>query len=100
MRVLEEKKRYVKDNVFVKSICDACKKETNQGHKGTYSSEWGGAHYDIEKTAIYYKSGSNFPECYNAEVLHIDLCPDCFEELIIKPLQEKGIEWETTEECF
>lgn len=76
-------------------VCDNCHKESPR------PDSWAAASiYDIDQIEIKHNVGSMYPEGGSGEEWIVDLCPDCFNDLIVEHLKARHItgrirEWDT-----
>jgi len=86
-------KKYIKKEIKeVKTtteemFCDFCGKKANRG-------EWGLGCYEEDKTeiriTITHIKGDNFPEGRYGTKTVVDLCPDCFENVLMPFIRSKS----------
>jgi len=86
MKIGEE--RTVKQVFNIAIKCDMCGKISNRG------DGWGKHIYEEKSTTIEYDKGEIYPDGGYLEKLSIDLCPDCFEKVLIPFLKSKGVDCE------
>lgn len=83
--------RQIEDKV----ICDLCKKE------GKFGS-WEESRFEINETEISIKitqkEGYSYPDCGRCDKYEIDLCPDCFKNVLVPFLESKGAD--IRQECL
>ena len=82
--------------------CDLCgKKSQGRGTDPSYCSEWDAGQYEVEETKISVKvhrrKGMSYPDDSWGEGWDIDLCPECFANVLVPFLREKGAKIEPRE---
>jgi hypothetical protein len=86
----KKKQMYEKD-VVIKVTCDICKREGKDDYWPDIiqrlEDRW-----LVNKTKIFYKTGTSFPEGGIGVQYEVDLCPKCFTELLIPWLSSQGAE--------
>ena len=63
--------------------CDSC------GVESPDDDNWTNGRFDYERTTIRYDKGSDYPEGRYGTILHYDLCPKCFQEILFPFLKER-----------
>ncbi len=72
--------------------CDICNK--------TYNSHWNAKTYQVLETEVRFKRGESYPEGGGGSEISYDICPKCFDTVLVPLLESKGItpsiaDWET-----
>jgi hypothetical protein len=75
--------------VCVERKCELCGKAAHfpEAHDGSWSEK---SSYDVATVQVSYEEGSSFPEGKMAEKVSFDICPQCFKDVLVPFLQEKG----------
>ena len=79
-----------KENHHQYTECDVCGKRCTY-HSGKYdSTNWSDNPYDVQVTAIYKQIGYSYPEGGWYELTRYDICPDCFDKVVMEALCNAG----------
>lgn len=90
MRTFQEKTIPARTETVLASIkCDLC------GLEAKDPENWSGrSSYDVDGTTVQvtvkHEEGTSFPEGRNVESKRFDICPTCFEEVLVPFLESKG----------
>jgi hypothetical protein len=74
------------EDITVKYVCDLCHKEAPK----PWSKGWAESDYEVAEVEIRLKTGNRSPEGGYGEYRFFDLCPDCFNSILVPFLQGKG----------
>lgn len=81
-------------NVLVETCCDLCGKIAKNG-------DWDSSTYMINETeisvSIHNKEGTTYPDAGWGTKINVDICPDCFKNVLVPFLNEKGANIQLTE---
>lgn len=69
------------------TVCDLCK---------TPDKEWN-TNGNLTEIVVKHKWGNTYPDGGLGEKIDIDLCPNCFNDVLVPFLKERGAEIKTTE---
>lgn len=95
-KIIPGKKEKVIDSIK----CDMCgfvPPSTYIGYEGVVN--WGTG-YDMQETCIKIKEGTSYPEGGHGKEINIHICPECFQNEIVKFFMQKGVkiiltDWES-----
>lgn len=76
--------------VTVKTMCDLCGKDVEDGIDV----------YETNEVSISHRKGSQYPEGSNGNQISPDICPDCWCNIILPFLREKGLKTEYVQYGF
>lgn len=90
MRTFEDRTIPARTESVLASIrCDLCGREAKDPENWS-----GGSCYEVDETTVRvevkHREGSAYPEGSFIGSKHFDLCPTCFEEVLVPFLESKG----------
>lgn len=80
-------------------LCDVCKINTRDSKYGDWDDPSDSFSNTCE-TTVEYKVGNAWPEGGSGDLVTLDICPECFLNILVPFLEEKGAEVRTEEWDF
>jgi hypothetical protein len=97
MRKYEKHTRTVDETVLTETACDLCGKIAKKGN-------WESSSYEVNEVdvevIVRQKNGKSYPEGGWGTALQVDICPDCFINILVPFLRSKGAQIEEREWDF
>lgn len=77
---------------YIHSVaCDICQKtRTASGVEDVDPNSWAGG-FQVNTTTIEREFGESYPESRNVVTKTCDICPTCFETVLVPFLESKGV---------